>query len=422
LTIEGCHLCPGGLKLEFIGEFLAFSIDSTTVLYQNREEITVGNLKSVIPVRFRCGAVYKTILLTPKSELMIEFASPEKGFMILKSDDLNQKIQNFAMSLDSLFENSTVRMLSSQAIHLLDKLIIEKKLSIPGDTFLNQFIEYSKAQLLLVTDGKSKTVLYQSYLAQKPIQWRNEAYAQFFRDFYEDFLLEMQPRKSFSIVLDWIKTGGSWRAVDSALQTLPLMDDSLKRHVAFCLGLMKISGQKDFKTAPLFEYPKLLSQVYRNTPEASQFFQTCTKRLSFKNYGSFESLARMRLRDASDKIFTPIDIAVGKAFLIYFFDPFSKPDVENLSLISGFEKSFKGKLKVVPVLITANPEKFGSQIDLHKWKIPVYVAMDPALIREVARGRPAFVCLFSESSSFISDELSLFRGSLEDDVRRLLKW
>lgn len=420
LTVEGCNLCPSGLRLEFPAEYLSFSLDSALFCREERKAWRFSALREYLPVRLRCGALYRSIVLSPGTSLRIVFGGMHKGFITEQEDVLNAGLVKINAAFDSLLQNQSALIISGKGEALARTLTASLRPAVENNPFLLQHLDYTLGHFLFVTGSLSRSAVYRQFLAGKEPLWRSEAYGTLFRDFYEDLLQENLTRKKYESLGQWLKTGGSWRAVDSAVATMPFFEDSALRYPAFALGLLKISGLKEFKEAPLYRYlSNIISRPYMS-PQARRFFENLHNRLRPPDPALYESLLSMKVTDTTGQSRVLSALSEGKPLLVSLCDPFSLRDLEELRLLPTLEKNFKGRLKTVALLMDGDDRILRQSHIFLGQKLSLYRPLETDKLRNIVRGRPAFVVLYDSGLRFLADDLPPLSKNAEEVIRKKL--
>ncbi|MCS6980676.1 MAG: hypothetical protein N2110_02940 [Flavobacteriales bacterium] len=417
LNLDGCARCPGPLWVEFPAEYLMFSLDSAQAC-RDKQSLAWTSLREPLPVRLRCGGVYRTLWLETAHRYRISFAGLDSGFLLLEKGPLQGAIEKILSAFDSLYLHNTAEILSGKGKALAQRLAstLDSTLGhIPG---AREYLIYTLAQFHLATESLPRSVLYNKYLKNQPIQWKNEAYGAFFRDFYEDFLVQAVARRSFEPLAAWLKTGGSFQAVDSVIRNMPFLEDSVLRYPAFILALVKLSQHKDFRNAPLHFYLGPLSQKLPTSREARSFLQAASKALYRPDAADYENLLTLRLREPSGGLTSLSALANNRPLLAVFCDPYSKADMSKIPLLQTLEKNLKGRLRVAIVLLGPNPSLTGSSIPNPPGVY--YEVEDPVSLKPFMKGRTFTMLLYDAALRFLSADLPPPEGPIEEFLRSRL--
>ncbi|MCS6979189.1 MAG: hypothetical protein NZM15_03695 [Flavobacteriales bacterium] len=421
VLVQGCNRCPGGLRLEFPAEYLAFSLDSALTCPPRETYEWNFFTKDTIPARLRCGALYQTFILHSAALIQIAYLNPEVGFDIQVIDPLNQKLRKIILGFDSLYLNQMDQIRMGKALELARDFESAWTPLVQDEPFLREFLRYSLAHFFLATGTLSKNELYRRYLDQKPILWKNEAYGQFFRDFFEDALVEALTRRRYQNLEHWLKSGGSWKAVDSAVATLSYMSDSLLRYPALALALVKLSTEKVWKDKPLYLYLTELKKYLPEQPAAEHFWKTCHDRLHPPPSEIFEQFTQAALIGPENKKTTLSALSDGRPLLIYFLDPSAPSVLEEILLLQGLEKSLKNKIQIILVFLGYMPQiqREVEKISSGKWAVLRPESFD--LLKWMSRGRERFWALYDGALRFLTEDLPPLQGPVEEALKTRLK-
>lgn len=420
LQVEGCTLCPSGLKLEFPAEYLSFSLDSALFCREAVKAWHFAAPHAPLPVRLRCGALYRTLVLSTGSNLRIIFGGADKGFVTEEEDALNAGLSRINDAFDSLLQNNTALILSGKGESLARSLAESLKPTVERSPFLQNHLHYTLGHFLLATGALSRTAVYRQYLAGREPLWKNEAYATLFRDFYEDLLQENLTRRKYENLGHWLKTGGSWRAVDSAVATMPFFEDSVLRYPAFALGIVKLKSVKEYGEAPLHRYLTYILSRQKLNPEARRFYENLLNQISPSDPALYESLLSMKVTDTSGKSLTLSALSGGKPLLVALCDPFSLNDLEELRLLPALEKNFKGRLKTAALLLDGDTRLLREIHIFLGLKMPLFRPLETEKLRSIVRGRPAFLLLYDAGLRFLADDLPPLSRNAEEVIRKKL--
>lgn len=420
ILLEGCTLCPSGVSLEFPAEYLSFSLDSLIRCRDFQKEWYFTRLIEPLPVRLRCGALYRTFFIEPQGELKVVFAGTEKGFSAKNDDALNMGYARVNAAFDSLLQNYTAEIVSGKGEAMARHLAQSLKAGLDANPVALMHLHYTMGHFLLATGSASRTYVYREYLAGRPLLWKSEAYGMLFRDFYEDLLQENLARRKYENLARWLKSGGSWRAVDSALATLPFFEDSALRYPAFALGLLKLAGVKDFAEAPLYLYITEILSKPGVSPPALSFFKNILKHLRPPEPALYEALLTMKVTDTTGQNRALSSLSEGKAMLLAFCDPFSLKDMEELRLLPSLEKYLKGRLKTVAILLDGDARILREAHVFLGIKMPLYRPAEVEKLRDISRGRPYFLLLYDAGLRFLADDLPPLSRNADEVITKKL--
>ena len=171
-------------------------------------------------------------------------------FQDLSVDDLNTMILDFNLRLDFFLIGDTSKLIrmANHGKSFKDSLDVFKQKLIPlyknvKKEFLHNYIRYSIALIEQLSDRsnhkKNSIYVYNSYLKEFPILYQNDAYMQFFNNFYENIIsipeLSNEEKIQFAI-----NNYGNLKKLDEAFANDYFFHDQQIRELAIIKGLGEI--------------------------------------------------------------------------------------------------------------------------------------------------------------------------------------
>lgn len=194
------------------------------------------------------------------------------------STELNARIIDFNTRFDEFWKKHYKSFVTKHIHRELDsfQLQINKRYENVKLTYFKNYVEYSFA-LMNENTGRHRTFLAQRYLLNKPIDYDNYEYMEFFNQYFKQYLQKLTATKNGTLMLDAINVQGEYPHLEQLVKTDPFLKSDTLRELVLIKGLYELYYAPHFdrvKIRNMFsqlqgltkipEHKKIVSHILRN--------------------------------------------------------------------------------------------------------------------------------------------------------------
>lgn len=292
-------------------------------------------------------------------------------------NDINGLILEFDRRFDQFFEDNGGLMggkLFKQKIDTLKHKLKEEYKDIKNIYFL-QYMKYSIASLDLITHSENQTInklsVYNTYLANKFVDTKNNSYMLFFNQFYEKELLTPSVVSSGINIKKAINEEANFIALDTLLAKDYFMKSTTIRHLVIINNLYSLFYNEMYSQFNIVTILKELKQATDNK-EIKNIAQNVIDNLLKMEVGT--KAIDFTLKDANNKTVSLSDFK-GKYVYINFWATWSTESQAEMALYPEFIEKYGRHVKFVSINIDSKKTKFDNFIASHpkyKWNMLYY--------------------------------------------------
>jgi peroxiredoxin len=226
---------------------LSLSIRSTQIAL-----IKTDNLTGIIYIQpnFMYGIVFPE-----KDSLRFNAGGTEQNVNLIingDSTELNARIIDFNNCFDSFWEKNYKAFVTKQIHQKLDsfQLQINKRYEKVKLSYFKTYVDYTFASFNENT-GRHHSYLAKRYLLDKPINYGNYEYMNFFNQYFKQYLQKQSDTKNGNFILDAINEQGEYKHLNELLKGDPILKNDTLRE------LVVLKSLADLYFAPHFKKEKI---------------------------------------------------------------------------------------------------------------------------------------------------------------------
>ena len=310
-------------------------------------EISIGRSHSMLYVD---TSNYEYNLYFPKDTLIDE-ASLKKSevqivFLNLELDNINSLILDFNNQFDYFLYGDTSKIIrmakrSNEFQDSLNsfKILLSDRYSSKQIKYLHNYIRYEIAMIeQLVHQNKGdyfKDYLYENYLKRNEVNYKNDAYMQFFNLFYKDVFeiggIEINDRIKFSI-----NNYNELKKLNEIIQACNYFSSEQLSELAIIKGLFDAYKSPDYSSENILSFLKKIS-VESEWQEHKTLASNCIRELTKFTIGS-TCPELFVVNQNNEKI--KIHELRGKYTYVNFFATWNYKSLHEMEIIKKFKENY----------------------------------------------------------------------------------
>ena len=341
-------------------------------------EISIGRSHSMLYVD---TSNYEYNLYFPKDTL-IDQASLKKSevqivFLNLEIDNINSLILDFNNQLDYFLYGDTSKIIrmakhSNEFQDSLNnfKILLSNRYKTKKIKYLHNYIRYEIAILeQLAHQNKGdyfKAYLYENYLKRNKINYKNDAYMQFFNLFYSDVFkiggVELNDKIKFAI-----NNYNELEKLIEIIQSCKYFSSPQLSELAIIKGLYDAYNSPSYLAENILLFLKKIS-IESNWQEHKILASNCIKELTKFNIGS--SCPELVVKDQNNQIIKIHELK-GKYTYVNFFATWNYKSLHEMEIIKQFEENY-GFVNYISINLDNNEEAYSNFIKTnfnYQWAI-----------------------------------------------------
>jgi thiol-disulfide isomerase/thioredoxin len=291
----------------------------------------------------------------------------EMVLLSIKEDDkhiLNSLIFKFDSIYNSYIQKNFNNIYRQRSKALVDSLRykIKKNINDTTNDFFNNYVKYKIAMIEMPAQIKSKRKMAQEYFFDKAILYDNDAYMQFFNEFYDKYWEISNDTKE---IFDCLNMSDC--SVNNILKfmhdTLLLKDDRIKEFVLIKELSDYSQGNINHKNNILRYLNDLQNQT--KIKEHKKIINTIINNLSFLLEGT--KAPDIQFYDINNKLIKLSDFS-GKYVYIDFIKSSFIPCLTELKLIEKLYNKYKSQIVFITIDNEKSPSLITNLVKKYKWK------------------------------------------------------
>jgi thiol-disulfide isomerase/thioredoxin len=157
------------------------------------------------------------------------------------STELNARIIDFNSRFDEFWQKHYKSFVTKHIHRDLDsfQLQINKRYEKVRLTYFKTYVEYSFA-LMNENTGRHRSFLAQRYLFNKPIDYNNFEYMEFFNQYFKQYLQKLTASKNGTLMLDAINVQGEYPHLEQLVKSDPVLTNDTLRELVLIKGLYEL--------------------------------------------------------------------------------------------------------------------------------------------------------------------------------------
>lgn len=303
--------------------------------------------------------IYGIIFPAADSTRFIAGGTEQSVDIIVNGDstELNARIIDFNMLFDEFWQRHYQSFVVKKLHRELDsfQLQVNKRYEKVKLSYFRTYVEYSFA-LMNENTGRHRAFLAKRYLFDKPIEYDNYEYMEFFNQYFKQYLQKQTTTRNGNLILDAINTQGDYRHLDELLKADPVLkNDTLRELVAIksLFELYYVPHYSKDKIRDMFAQASALTAIPAHKKIVSNILRNISNLLPGTKAPGFELLnARrdtMRLSDYSSRY-----------LYLNFFASWCTDCIEQFKKQEMLRKRYGDKIHFVSVSIDEDTNAFKS--------------------------------------------------------------
>ena len=383
-------------RIDSTGQF-SFKVDTNIVL---KAYIDIGSTSGFLYID-PTTENYHLYFPKKESEKRLNNNSVSIIFDSLPKDDLNTLILEFNYRIDDFLYGDTLkkqRLLLQDdsfkdSLNQFKKVLIEAYRPIKNKYF-HEYIKYTIANLEELYMGrgmlKNKIYIFETYIANKPILYNNDAYMDFFTLNFEHFF--MTNVGLIDKIRHAIDNYASAEKLDEVLINSPFLRNDTVRELVTILNLNKAYYKNTFNTSNI---KLVLNQILKNTKikEHHLIISNLLKQYHLLTPGS---------KAPNFTIYTPKNDTVnlsdftGKYVYIQFWSTWNQASLQELKIMKDMKDKYGKYIEFISLSLDDNEQDF---IDWrlrnpdYNWTFAHYKGENDLLMNYAIKSVPSYVLI-----------------------------
>lgn len=196
--------------------------------------------------------IYGIIFPPADSSRFIAGGTEQSVDIIVNGDstELNARIIDFNNRFDEFWEKHYKSFVAKQLHRELDsfQLQINKRYEKVKLSYFKTYVAYNFA-LMNENTGRHRAFLAKRYLFDKPIDYSNYEYMEFFNQYFKQYLQKQAASKNGNLILDAINAQGDYRHLNELLSNDAFLKNDTMRELVLIKGLYELYYTPDFNKA-----------------------------------------------------------------------------------------------------------------------------------------------------------------------------
>lgn len=340
------------------------------------------------------------------NKLRITRSSVELLFDSLPKDDLNTLILELNYRIDDFLFGDSLKMQRTilqddsfkDSINAFKKVLIKEYGPIKKQYF-HEYIKYSIAGLEQLYMGrgiiKNKIYLFEMYLNNHPILYKNDAYMDFFKQNFDGFFqtnIGLYDRIEHSI-----NDYSSAEKLDEALTNSPFLKNDSLRELVTIINLYQDYYKNNFNQSNIIS---VLEQIRKKT--IIKEHQTIIDNIFFQvNLLKPNSLAPEINLITTNQDTISISDYKGKYVYIQFFTTWNQSALQELKIMEDMYSKYKDYIEFISISLDEDEKEFVKFKKIHrnyKWHFAHYKGENELLLNYNITSIPTYVLIDEEGN------------------------
>lgn len=271
-----------------------------------------------------------------------------------ENDFLNRPIGNFNYDFNVfLFDNQRQIIKSKNKSFIVNfiKKMKQKYLSQyeESNTYIENYIDYTLASLEWISKSKSDSVILMDYFIDRDVQYNNIAYAEFFRDFFNEYF-KIQKLYRYDELVNVIISEEIIGIDSLLLRDKSLAQNDQVREIALILLLEHNYHNKDVAKENI---DKLFAEVQSSSSFEKNRLIAKNFRIKLSNLQYGIKAPPFLLVDQNEKTIQLSDFE-GQFVLLDFISSACKPCLFDFQKLQEITQTFEANLKVIMIVSDGN--------------------------------------------------------------------
>jgi len=304
--------------------------------------------KQVGKIYLQPNFVYGIIFPAPDSTRFIAGGAEQSADIIVNGDstELNARIIDFNNRFDEFWQKHYKSFVTKNLHRELDsfQVIIAKRYDKVKLTYFKTYVEYSFA-LMNENTGRHRATLAKRYLFDKPIDYDNYEYMEFFNQYFKQYLQKQIATKNGNLILDAVNQQGSYIHLNSLLKNDPTLKSDTLRELVVIKGLYELYYSPHFQKNKIRD---MFGQINGSSKISEHKSITSSILRNINNLQAGSTAPDFTLFNVKGDTFTLASFSSRYVYLS-FFAPWCTDCMEQFKKQEQLYKKYKDKLFFVSV-------------------------------------------------------------------------
>ncbi len=322
------------------------------------------------------GEVYRLLFDTLKPGQYKESSNPYLNPVYLNYQILNAgpgELNNLIFSFDSLlnaFVNENAAAIIGKKVKMLTGLFQSRSDSLFGAYKNEYFRVYRMYKTALFEESlyvTSPSKLFEKYFLNKPVLTHNEAYMEFFNQYFKMYFTDLSHPVKFSSVEYVINESCSYPALlDTLSKDSNLLQEPL-REMVIIKGLRELYGLPGLKKENIISLLTTLAEKSRYPHNA------LTARMVIKYLSGYPKGTQAADFTLTDKKLQPYKLSQfkGRYVYLFFWNTSCTVCLSEMGLLNDLKRKYNGRLEIMGISIDLEPLNMYYLTDKSKFDFPL---------------------------------------------------
>jgi thiol-disulfide isomerase/thioredoxin len=381
---------------------LAFDVTSPTKVEVIVENL-IGNMY-VLPQNYYAVTFPKPDSLydlNPNTEYPVEL-----GFVFKEQNDtteMNSLIINFNREYRKFFVTNYQYFVAKKKFHeKLDsfQLACMNKYEFVKEPYFKNWLRYTFADIN-ENSLRNRAVLFNAYIANKPILHENFEYMRFFNIYFSQYMMLKATTKKGASIIDIINENGDFRMLNETMKKDPYLQNDTLRELVLIKGLYELYFSPDFKRENVLQ---MIEEAGRTTSNYyhKKIVQNILKIIYKLSPGS--DAPSFTLKNAKGETVSLKDFR-GKYVYLDFMATWCGPCLQELKEMVDLKKKYGDKVVFISISVDDKEEdlkKFLQKNPKYEWQFLWYGTDKQVKARYNIKALPTYYFINQEGKLVLS--------------------
>jgi len=271
-----------------------------------------------------------------------------------KENELNTLISDFNTLYDYFLKQNYEAFLMKKAKRKVDTFNIEihKAYADVKNDYFNNFMDYSLATLEL-SALRSSNQIYSDYLDSKSVLYQNDAYMDFFNQFYSQGFKKLLVEKNDSKIRHIVNVESSYKQLMEVLSVEQYLSDKRIRELFILKGMLENYHNPSLKKKNILYIVRSILKE-SEYPEHKIIASDIIKKLTMLRVGN--TAPKFELFDVDSNI-VRLDNFRGKYVYLDFWATWCTPCLKEMKLMPTLIEKYGKHVEFISISIDENPDK-----------------------------------------------------------------
>ncbi|MCB0803541.1 MAG: TlpA family protein disulfide reductase [Flavobacteriales bacterium] len=272
-------------------------------------------------------------------------------FLFPKPNETNSLIKSFNTAYQNFFADNYQKFAIKQAYKETNAFIkkIENKPQYQSKPFVRDYVKYAIANLKDI-NNVSDNELFNNYLNNKPILYRNKEYMNFFVQFYKSDFDKLTIGKNGQAILKTITFDKSLAKSIEAIKSIKKIEQDELAELYLLYGLFDVFHIKRVNQDASLN---LIAQIEKNGQSVQNKILAKNLKNKLKLFGFKQIAPDFNLQSNEGKSYTMADFK-GKVVYLNFWANWSIPSLREMQVIKMLYEKYADKIYFVSINLDEN--------------------------------------------------------------------